>query len=270
MRLFLVAFAFFLAAPLANAEDALPAGFAPEVWLSTNLPMHGDTVEAYTVVYDASPEPIEGAVTFLINGESIGSTPFTLQPGETEIRSIRWTAEEGTHVLSARIDSAYHKDTKERADLATYTTASTTIVVKAPPPPEEPETKPDTETKKSTSTPNLIETLTGAPIVGSAISTAIATAENWRLLGQEALQQYASSSTSVSPATTTPQGEVLGTSTETERPQGDSLGASAAKTALQLFIYPIFFYPFFLILLGIALIVLSKKLTNPGSRKRRR
>lgn len=269
MRSFLVALAFLLAAPFAYAEGVLPAGFAPEVWLSTSLPVHGDTVEAYTVVYDASPEPIEGAVTFLINGESIGSTPFTLQPGETEIRSVRWTAEEGTHVLSARIDSAYHKDTKERADLATYTTASTTIVVQAPPPPKEPEATSATNHASSTASTNLIETITSTPVVGSLINTVIATAENWRTIGQEALQQYASTSSS-SVATTTSPGEVLGTSTEPERPQSESLGANAAKTALPLFIYPIFFYPFFLILLGIALIVLSKKFTNPGNKRRRR
>jgi len=252
-----------LVAPFAYAAEPLPAGFAPEVWLSTAQPVHGETVEAYTVVYDSSTEPIEGSVTFLINGESIGSTPFTLTPGQTEIRSIRWTAEEGTHVLSARIDTAFHKDTKELANLATRTTASTTIRVSAAPPPREPRVR----TASSTSSANLIGALTNAPIIGGAIGAVITTTEMWRASGQETLRNYVNAS---STATSTKSGQVLGTSTNATSTPSSSIGESAAKAALPIFIYPIFFYPFFLILLGIGMIMLSKRLTRPQRYRRGR
>lgn len=274
MRCALLILAILLGASGAHAAEPLPAGFAPgPVWLSTTLPVHGDAVEAYTVVYDSSAEPIEGAVTFLMDGEPIGSSPFALEAGETEVRSVRWTAVEGEHVLSARIDTAYHQETKEAALLATRTTASTTITVAAPPPPPEPEPTAAVSTQDSRgSAPALIDTLTKAPIVGSAVGAAIKAAETWRAAGEDTLRTYAdrfaTSTEAIVPAAA-PEGEVLGTSTAATLPSGSPLGASVAEAALPVFIYPIFFYPLFLILLGLLLIFLSKKLNSPGRRRKR-
>ncbi len=253
----------FLIALPAQAEQSLPAGFAPgEVWLSTNTPVAGETVEIFTVIYDASGTPIEGSVTFLIDDESVGSSPFTLRAGETEIRSIRWTATAGEHILSARVATALHAETKEEARLLNKTAATTSISV------SEPEPEEDNTPTLPLELPQIVVAASTIPIVANVVGAT----ESVRTAGEAFLSSYASASTTVDTTEETDEGAVLGTSTKqtTLENSTPSIQAHAAKTVLPLFKYPALFYPFVLFLILLILWFVMRRLQNPRSRRRRR
>jgi len=259
----------FLVAFPAQAEQSLPAGFAPgEVWLSTNTPIAGETVEIYTVIYDASGTPIEGSVTFLIDNESVGSSPFTLRAGETEIRSVRWTATAGEHVLSARLATALHAETKEEASLKNRTTATTTISVTEPEPVEE--KREEAPALPAVELPNIVAAATANPVVAGVVGVT----ESIRIAGETLLSSYASSvGTTSSSVEEIDKGKVLGTSTtqaDIDTTPAPSISARAASTVLPLFKYPALFYPFALFLLLLVLWLVMRHLRNPQRRRRRR
>lgn len=256
MRLAALLCAFLLALP-AYAED-MPAGFAPgQIWLSKNAPTAGESVEIYTVIYDASGTPLEGSVRFQVDDEIVGSVPFTLGAGETKIQSVRWRATAGTHSLSAIFDTAIHRETKQDTGIKGKATASTTITVTEPEPIEEESGR---ERAVGISTPDIVAAASSYPIVANMITAT----ETIRTGGEALLAQYASTSQSLKQ--TENGGEVLGASTYS--PEPSPLVTKAAEAALPFFAYPALFYPLVLILLLFLLWLVSRKLRHPGRRRR--
>ncbi len=259
----------FLPPSAALADDSgLAAGFAPgPLWLSKNAPVEGETVHIYTVVYDSSPTPIEGSVTFLVDGTSIGSSPFTLEAGATSVKSVDWVAREGGHSVSASVASAVNKSSKEPAVL---TNASTTIVaITVSPAPPKPAALQAIDTASSA-------LVSAAPIAMNAAQGLLGATENLRKSGEEFLESKLPGSGSVdeTDASTTAPGQVLGVETYRAPPAATSADSGTsnrrggiwqtiAKVLLPVFRYPALFYPFFAILLLIILWIVSKALRNP-------
>ena len=238
----------------AHAEE-LSAGFAPgQVWLSKSAPLAGESVEIYTVIYDASGTPLEGSVSFRVDGETIGSVPFTLSAGETEVQSVRWRATPGTHALTAAFDTAIHRETKKDAGIKGSVTATTTVTV------AEPEPEPEREARAArTATPDIVAAASAYPIVANVV----AAAESVRTGSETLVASYIGTST----PRATEGGIVLGNTTE--QATDTTLVSRAAETALPLFAYPALFYPLVLTLLLFLLWLVARKLRNPRRRRQR-
>lgn len=168
---------------------SIPAGFpSSSLWLSKLTPTVGEVVTIHTVVYNSSTDSLSGSVVFLVDDTSIGSKPFTGAPGTTQIVSHPWTATEGAHVFSARIDGVTgSSDTLEATQSAT-----TSITVAAPPPVE--------SSGGSTSAREVAGAVKGAldvvtPTVSTFASTTINAGENIRASAIVALEKLASSTT---------------------------------------------------------------------------
>lgn len=247
------------------AAESLTAGFtqAP-VWLSTSDPVEGDRVEAYTVLYNASEEALEGSLSFLVDGETIGSTPFSLRPGESEIRSVRWTAIEGEHSLAARIETAIYADTKREAEIPSRTTASTTIHV------TELHEEEREERRDRPAVAAIVTSITeSSPAVAAIVATIVNAGEGTRTAGEALVAGYAGQeATSEAANTTEDDGRVLGTSTQKDT-SSRSLTEKAASTMLPLFAYPALFYPILLFILMLVFWFVARRLRNPRKRRRR-
>lgn len=248
----------------AHASDSVPAGFAPgPVWLSQQAPAAGASVRIYTVVYDGSASAIEGSVSFKIDGTTVGSTPFSLDAGESAIESTVWTAIEGAHTVSAEITSAVDKKTKVSVQIGSTTT--TTLAVSVTPPPPKSAALEAVDTAQSAVT-------SGTPIVQNAVAQTVAVTESIRTAGESYLTSLAGSQ---STASSSPKkgGSVLGAQTERtdDSATTDTAPGYTAKIAsalLPLFTYPALFYPVFLFLILLLLWILARKLRNPTSKKR--
>lgn len=251
----------------AHAATEIPAGFAPgQVWLSKSAPTEGEIVEIFTVIYDASGSALEGSVTFLVNGEPVGASPFTLRGGKTEIRSVRWETTAGEHALTARVDSAIYAESKQTAPLQHQTTSTSTIVV------AEREEIQEEETGQSESghkTPaNIATTVRSLPIVGETLGAVIDTAETLRTTSASLVQQYAATTTAST--STEIDGAVLGTSTEKTAAKPVSLGTHAAGFALPAFKAPALFYPIAIVLMLSGFWLIARQVRNPNKGRRRR
>lgn len=175
---------------------AVPAGFPSEgVWLSKTAPVAGDSVTLYTVVYNSTDTAIAGSVVFLIDNASIATKSFSAPAGTTQIVSVPWSATQGAHQLSARIEGV------SSLELSKLASGTTTISVAAPPPPPEAVTATIAAADAASA---LVASTT--PIVQSVASTTATVAEDFRMQTLSALTALASS--------TAPKGEVLGASDE--------------------------------------------------------
>jgi hypothetical protein len=249
-----------------GAQAALPAGFAPgSLWLSHNLPVAGSAVRIYAVMYNAGTAAVEGSVTFKEDGTSVGSSPFSLEPGESEIESVTWTPSEGTHVVTAEITSIIDKKTKEQATITNTSTPSVSVTVSPEPPkPAVVEAVNSAQTIVSSST----------PVVSGVIAATTGATESLRKAGEDYLATLAGENTQ-SASTTPPQkaGSVLGAATEipeedvasTTPPSGYM--QSIAKALLPIFRYPALFYPFFLLIILVILWLVARRLRNPKRRR---
>ena len=109
-----------------NAE-AVSAGFpAQSIWLSTMIPMSGEKVQIYTVLYNATEKKIDCTLEFLADGAMIERRSLSLDPGASAMESTGWTAVEGTHTLGARFSAS---------DPAASQETSVSVSVRAPPQP---------------------------------------------------------------------------------------------------------------------------------------
>lgn len=266
----LFAFLILSNASYTHAANEISAGFAPgQVWLSRSAPIEGETVEIYTVIYDASGSALEGSVTFLVDGESVGASPFTLRGGKTEIRSIRWQAIAGEHAFAARVDSAIYADSKQSAPLLHQTTGTTTVsVAKREQSTEEEEGIRSERTSVRGTSTSIVTTITQTPIVGTALGTVIDATESIRTAGESLVQSYIRTTTSSTSASST--GEVLGTSTERVEDESPSLGSRAASVALPAFRTPSLFYPIAILLILFGLWIIARQVRNPRKRRRYR
>ncbi len=246
-----------------SALAAVPAGFAPgPVWLSQNAPLSGNTVRIYTVVYDGSTTAIEGSVTFKIDGTSVGSSPFSLEPGESAIESVSWTATEGIHQVSAEITSAIDKKTKEAATIEHTTTTILSVTV-GPEAPKAPALE-AIDTAQSA-------VASSTPVVAGVVAATTATTESIRKAGETYLANLAGEAPVKTIATTTkPKGSVLGAATEVPEeatpPSETGIMQKVAKVLLPLFRYPALFYPVFLFLILFLFWLIGKRLRNPKKR----
>lgn len=249
-----------------HAAAEIPAGFAPgQVWLSRSTPVEGETVEIFTVIYDASGSALEGSVTFLVDGEPVGASPFTLRGGKTEIRSVRWEATRGEHALTARVDSAIYAKSKQTAPLQHQTTGTSTILVAEREKTQEDASRSETSQMASTDIATAVRSL---PIVGEAIGTVIDTTEAIRTTGASLVQQYATTTTASTSSDS--DGTVLGTSTENIETKPVSLATHAASVALPAFKAPALFYPIAIILILSGFWLIARQLRNPNRARRRR
>lgn len=228
------------------ADTDVPAGFAPgPVWLSQSTPTAGNSVRLYTVVYNSSPTAIEGSVTFMVDGSALGSVPFSLDAGESAIKSVTWTAQEGTHEFSAHISGVIERSTKVTATVERAVTIPLSItILPAPPKPVALEAIDSAEAVVASST----------PVIASMVSATTATTESLRKAGESYLTSLANAASSTIP-----------TSTSTPVVKTD-FTQKAAIFALPLFRYPALFYPFFLFLILLVLWIIAKKLRNPKKR----
>jgi len=232
------------------AEISVPAGFAPgPVWLSQSAPSAGNTVRLYTVVYDSSPTAIEGSVTFKVDGISLGSTAFSLDAGESVIKSITWVAEEGTHEFSAEISGVIERKTKITATVERAATAPLSITVLP--------AGPKSAALEAVDTAQIV-VASSTPVVASIVSATTNATESLRKAGESYFTSLTTSNpqSSSSPATST---------STTEQVEG-GVSQKIAKIVLPLFHYPALFYPFFLLLILLALWILAKRLRNPKRR----
>ncbi len=240
----------------AHANE-VPAGFAPgQVWLSDSSPVAGGLVRIYTVVYDGSPTAIEGSVSFKVDGTSVGSAPFSLNPGESAIESVIWTATEGSHSVSAEITSAIDKKTKMVARISQATTTTQSFSVGPVPP-------------KTAAVEVLdsahVAVASSSPIVAGVVAATTATTESIRKAGEAYLSGLAGETSEAS--STTPKGSVLGAETEaSDTPEETSYVQKAAHAILPVFRYPALFYPVFAFLILFLLWILGKRLRNPKRR----
>lgn len=193
-------------APFAHAQMPSPAGFAPSsVWLSKTSLTDGDTVSAFTVLYNASGAPLTGMLVFTEDGTGFATKSFTLAAGATEIESVSWAAKEGAHSIAARIENASDPATKTKTPLSNESAGSVNVTVAAPPPPP-----PAPVAVASGSGGNASTTGTSAgavALVQSAADTAYKATESLRQAGAAALSR------TVAEAAASPSGSVLGTST---------------------------------------------------------
>lgn len=195
VRLFIL---LLLAFPALTFADTIPAGFpSTPLWLSKTALTEGDSVTIHTVVFNSSTSSLSGSVVFLVDGAILGSKTFSVSPGTNELVSYPWTAKQGSHQFSARLDGV----SGASDSLSSTATATTTVSVLAPPPP------PESVTKTVEAANAVSETVqTATPIITNIASSTFATTEGIRESAVAALEKLASSTTH----TTKPEGEVLG------------------------------------------------------------
>ena len=255
----------FLVAGVHPVHAVVPAGFAPgPVWLSQNAPLSGSTVRIYTVVYDGSSVALEGSVTFSVDGTSIGSSPFSLEPGESAIESYSWIATEGVHQVSADITSAIDKKTKEPITIERATTSvlSVTVGPQAP----KPAALEAIDTAQST-------VASSTPAVTGIIAGTTATTESIRKAGESYLATLAGEPAVRDTATASkPSTSVLGADIEVPEeevfvPTETGPMQKVAKVLLPLFRYPALFYPVFLLLILFVFWLIVQRLRRPRKRR---
>ncbi|MBY0294292.1 hypothetical protein K2Q08_03100 [Patescibacteria group bacterium] len=247
---------------LTHAAASIPAGFAPgPIWLSQSAPIEGTNLYLNTVVYDGGATALEGTVSFLVDGKSIGSTTFALSSGESSIKSVAWVAVPGTHTVSAEITSILDSATKATTSIASAST--TALSVHVTPLPPKPVTPP------ATTTP-ITEATSSAPLVQDIFAKTSTITESIRTAGESYLTKLAAAPTAAT--STARKGSVLGaethaTDTEATTAPEPGLGSKVASVLLPIFKYPALFYPFFLFLLLFVLWLIAKRLRNPSRGK---
>lgn len=240
------------------AADTLPAGFAPgPVWVSKHAPVSGEKIYIYAAIYNASETPIEGSITFSVDGTSVGSVPFALDDGETIIKSVPWTATEGSHAVDAVVGTAIEKQSKQATSISNQATGVVTISVAASLP------QPVTiEHIDSASAAVSTALASSSPIVAGIANTVISTTESIRTAGETLLTE--ASAGTILPSN---KGQVLGAEIE-NAPAENGLKATVARALLPIFTYPAIFYPLFFLILLVAFWIAAKRLRNPKRRGR--
>lgn len=102
-------------------QAALNAGVVDGVWFSSTTPTEGEEVRIYTAIQNQSDETITGTVAFLVNGDIVGTAPFTVVRNDIIRVSTPYTFTGGEYDVSAYITSAQENN-------VAYTTVSKTPV----------------------------------------------------------------------------------------------------------------------------------------------
>ncbi len=263
LRVFLLVTAFLAYTAPAWAENSLPAGFAPgPVWVSKHAPVSGEKVFLYAAIYNASETPIEGSITFSVDGTSVGSVPFALDDGETSIKSVPWTATEGSHTVDAVVGTAIDTQSKQLTNVSNQTTGNVTISVASPAPQSV-----AVEHIDNASAAVSTALASSSPIVASIANTIVSATESIRTAGETLLTE--ASASAVPP---TKKGRMLSAEIENAdsdaAPAENGIKATVARTLLPIFTYPALFYPLFFLILLILFWILAQRVRNPKRRGR--
>ena len=250
--------------PLFALAETVSGGFpSGSLWLSKTSVTEGESVQIFAPIYNAGAEKLSGDVAFLVDESPIGTVHFTLGAGESQIASMSWSAKQGAHAVSAKIENTLGEVSKADVALSKEETGSIDVTV-APPPPQ------PAIVKILTGAGNAVSTAVAAslPAVSSTLSAVLGETESIRTQAKDALEKNLAS------AAPSSEGQVLGT--EIERPSGTALAASAASavpsfsplriiTEVALFIvsYAWVFYPLLLVVLLIVFYIVAKQIARP-------
>lgn len=250
MRLGFLAVLPLLFLPGTALADTVPAGFAPgSLWVSTTQATAGDSITIYTVVYDSAVNPIEGDVSFMVDGDSIAGQHFKLAAGASQILSAKWTASAGAHSFSASIANVSGL-ASSTIEAARTNTAQITVAAAAPSP----------LSQVSDTLSSIVAS--SSPAVQNIAQSVFGATEDLREKGADwlssALYDDQSGSRAASSSILAPKGQVLGASTF--RPAASSTSAleSAKRALLSALLYIFQVRVLFYLLLVFVLYILFK------------
>ncbi|MBI4155617.1 MAG: hypothetical protein HY507_00080 [Candidatus Zambryskibacteria bacterium] len=183
-------FQFAIPAKFPAIGAGLSAGFAPNsVWISKSNVAGGESVNIFAVLYNSSEESLTGELLFLIDDSVIGLKNFTLAVGQTKIESFPWTAEQGKHKVSAKIEKVWNTGANTNATIAllNQTTGSITVLILPPLPPPPPS---KTAEALKTAVSTLKTALSSStPVVANALESLYNTTESIRKYAKSALEK---------------------------------------------------------------------------------
>ena len=111
LSMYIIRFAIFLlllSSPLSLVfAEGLNAGFIQGIWYSKTPFFTGDTIRMYTAVQNNSSFDIQGTVEFLVDGNSVGQSPFSALDGRIIEVWTDWNVTKGNHSISATITKAF-------------------------------------------------------------------------------------------------------------------------------------------------------------------
>lgn len=213
IRTVLIMLCCILCAHSAQANTAVPAGFAPFVWVSHSAPAHNQVVRLNTTLFNASDESISGTVLFFVDDAEVARKPITVGAHESTLVTHEWTAHSGTHTITASWTDTVRAESSKPITIQNTTHEPVRISVAEPPPPTLAQTTINNIRSAST---------TLAPIVVSATSAALSATESARVAGATYLHNLADTfeartletASYTQPQAPTEPGRVLGTSIE--------------------------------------------------------
>lgn len=267
----------FLLGPLCVlAFESVSGGFpSGSIWMSKTTLVAGDSVQIFTPIYNAGGGKVDADAVFMMDDASIGSVHFTLQPGETKIASLAWSAKEGEHEVSAVIQNAADTDSKAPLSLSGDKTNKLSITVAAPPPQS-------AAAQVLGAAGSAVQSILSAslPAVSAAVSAVLTQTEKLRTQAAASLENRLVENTDSSGTFGTSSasknqegGQVL--AAHTYRDPASVLAAAAAAPVrftlvrmfeeILLFIigYVWIFYPLLLLAIVFCLYLLAKRLARP-------
>ena len=241
-----------LAQDASSTPNTLPAGFATApLWISSASSTSGDALNIFTVVNNTSATIINGSVSFLVDGTSVGSSKLSLSAGAANVFSVPWTAVAGTHSVTATLNNTV--DANGQSLLLSNTIAGPLSITVSEAPPQ----------------PLAVQYLnTAVNVGGSALSGTLAAIDSARQGGANYFAtQLGLGTTSAPPASSNAasQSQVLGAATENLANAG--VAAATASTpnaslfnrlAYFCFANPIIFYPLLIIIVLLVLWLVSR------------
>ncbi len=230
-----------------SESNILPAGFAAApIWISSASSTGGDSLKIFAIVNNTSTTTVNGTVSFLVDGTSVGSVDISLAAGAANIFSVPWTAVAGTHSITATLDNPVDANGLPVSLSETVAGPISITVAEAPP------------------APLAVQYFNAAmndanSVAGPALSGALAAVDSARQDGAN----YFATQLGLGTASASPQGQVLGAETEniaSATPTAQSTNGFMSlldRLGYYIFENPILFYPLFIILIFIALWILS-------------
>lgn len=249
---------------LSLAAQTIPAGFpAQSIWVSKANVTAGESVEIFTVVYNSSETSIRGAVTFSVDGATVGTQQFTLDSGKTAIKSTSWKATAGTHKFRASIEDVLNANGTD-VSLSGDKTEALDIAVAEPPAPSAVE-----QSINIISTAAKEAASTSLPLIVSAGQTIFNATENFRKAGLKFAEQVKSANDIEQPSTNN--GKTANSTAKTQNANASSTSQNAFSlselsklaSAGMLFVFGsrIVFYPL-LCLLALGVLYLLGRMVN--------
>ena len=250
MRTGLISVLIALLLPCFALADTGRAGFpASSIWLSTTVPLSGQSVTVYAVAYNSTANKLDGTLTFNIDSKALSTMAVSLASGASQIYSTQWIAAEGTHTFNAALSGTTVSDVAKD-------TGTVSITVASPPAPSATQQA----VAQTTTVVNNIAS-SSIPVVSKVGQTIYNTTEDLREKGLAYMQAQSGASTKTAAVD---RGAVLGTSTvRTAAPKSGGFMAAIWSVLLMIFASRAIFYPVFLILILFILWLLMKWVDKP-------